>query len=174
MKLSTLSLLDVDAIAAEALDDVTDKAGRPLIEHSRAVSNAVAGFGTSAQMAALLHDVVEDTPVTLEDLVHAGVPWIVVNAVDILTYNRELFPSRAAYINQVRRSFLPLIIKVADNAHNSHEDRLGELDPLTAERLRKKYANERGALWERLAVDDLQAVLVRINPELCLDLTSLV
>lgn len=56
------------AIAAEGHAGQTDKAGQPYILHPIRVMLRVSG--TNERIAAILHDVVEDTPVTLDQLIH--------------------------------------------------------------------------------------------------------
>src|ERR1700729_1976245 len=58
-------------IALDAHKDMRRKSGEPYIMHPLAVSQIVAseiGLGPTAVICALLHDVVEDTETTLEDI----------------------------------------------------------------------------------------------------------
>jgi guanosine-3',5'-bis(diphosphate) 3'-pyrophosphohydrolase len=70
-------------IAARAHAGQVDKAGAPYILHPLRLMLAVQG--EHQRMAAVLHDVVEDTSVTLEDLQREGFPAAVVDAVRALT-----------------------------------------------------------------------------------------
>ena len=70
-------------IAAAAHAGQVDKAGQPYILHPIRVMLRVTG--SHARMAAILHDVVEDTPVTIDQLVGEGFPAEVVAAVIALT-----------------------------------------------------------------------------------------
>jgi len=65
---------EADVIAAKAHKDQFDKNGVPYIEHARAVSAGLAAFSERVLVAGLLHDVVEDTPLTLEELSARGCP----------------------------------------------------------------------------------------------------
>ena len=67
-------------IAARAHAGVLDKAGSPYIFHPLRLMLAVKT--PHERMAAVLHDVVEDTPVTLEELAAEGFPEEVVQAVE--------------------------------------------------------------------------------------------
>ena len=60
-------------VAAEAHAGQVRKTGDPYITHPLAVAHMLAGYGLDEQTlaAALLHDTVEDTNLTLSDLVHA-------------------------------------------------------------------------------------------------------
>ena len=98
------------------------------------------------QMIAVLHDVVEDTPVTLDDLRDAGAPTRVVDAVALLTHDKAT--ERADYLRRIRTNPDALAVKLADNADNRDPERLARLDPETAERLRAKYEADRHILLE--------------------------
>jgi (p)ppGpp synthase/HD superfamily hydrolase len=131
-------------LATSAHAGQVDKAGRPYIEHPRTVAALVAVHGEAAEMAALLHDVVEDTDVTLDDLRAAGYPDEVVSAVDSVTRR-----AGEAYIDMVCRAAadpIGRLVKLADNANNSDEARLAKLPPEQARRLREKYAQARRVL----------------------------
>ncbi len=71
------------AIAKDAHKGQVDKAGVAYIQHPLYVASLVEG--ELAKTIALLHDVVEDSAWTLEDLRMEGLPEEVVQAVEILT-----------------------------------------------------------------------------------------
>lgn len=138
------TVTDTDLLAECAHLGQVDKAGRPYIEHPRAVAAALAEHGDHAVMAGLLHDVVEDTPITLADLLAAGYPLEVVDAVDAVTRR-----AGESYMDMIRRAAahpLGRLVKLADNRHNSSEERLAVLDPGNAEFLRHRYARARAVL----------------------------
>lgn len=140
----TRTVEDARVLAVAAHRDQVDKAGRPYIEHVRSVAELLAPHGDIAVMAGWLHDVVEDTPITLYRLVEMGFPPEVVAAVDSVT-RREGEP----YDDLIRRAAADSIgrlVKLADNATNSDESRLALLDDATAARLRRKYALAREVL----------------------------
>lgn len=139
-----LGLADVIALAERAHAGQHDQSGMPYIEHVRRVVAAVAVHGVKVQMAAALHDVVEDTPWTLDALRSVGVPPDVLEAVDALTKH-----SAENYEDAVRRAAaqpIAHLVKIADNMDNADEDRLRQLDPVVAERLRAKYTRARDIL----------------------------
>jgi len=132
------------AFAARAHQDQVDKAGRPYIAHLLRVSDALALHGCDAQIAGVLHDIIEDAGVTADDLYDAGFPAAVVQAVEACT-RRE----GETYMSLVARAAadpLGRLVKLADNYDNSDEDRLKALDPAVAARLRAKYARAREVL----------------------------
>lgn len=71
------------ALALRAHAGQLDRAGRPYILHPLRVMCRLRA--EPDQIAAVLHDVVEDTPVTLDDLRREGFPEAIVTAVDCLT-----------------------------------------------------------------------------------------
>lgn len=70
-------------IAARAHAGQVDKAGAPYILHPLRLMLTLQG--THERMAAVLNDVVEDTPLTVEDLQREGFPSAVIDAVRALT-----------------------------------------------------------------------------------------
>ena len=102
-----------------------------------------------AQLAALLHDVVEDTPTTLTDLAGLGYPAAVLAAVDALS-KRPGEPSEV-YLRRVAVDPLAVVVKRADMADNSDPVRLGRLPAEQAARLATRYAGR------RVLLDDLTA-----------------
>lgn len=110
------------SIAADGHAGQVDKAGQPYILHSIRVM--LAGTSEEERIAGVLHDVVEDTAVSLEDLVEAGFPDSVIAAVDALTKRpgeSRLDAARRAVVDPVARA-----VKLADNADNSDLSRIPE------------------------------------------------
>lgn len=135
----SLSRTDVDGIAARFHLGQVDKSGRRYIDHPRAVADAVADAGGSIhqQMAALLHDVVEDTKATTEDLARLGVAEPVLVLVDAMTKRDD-----ESYDDYLRRLVTvpdAVMIKRADIAHNSSPERMRRLPTGTRNRLTAKY-----------------------------------
>jgi (p)ppGpp synthase/HD superfamily hydrolase len=139
-----LSLAQGIAIGAHA--GQVDRAGVPYIMHPWAVAQAVSGF--EEKILAWLHDVVEDTDVTLEDLAWWGFPESTVLQVDALTHRKN--EPRSAYYARVMEWPAARRVKIADVRHN-----LGRLGGLPAEeqgRLRAKYEKALRVLLEGVAV----------------------
>lgn len=122
------------AFAEKAHAGQADKAGRPYILHPVAVAEMLPG--DIQKTVALLHDVVEDTPVTLEALVAAGFPAEVVAAVALLT--RRPGQDYTAYIEGIRANPLATAVKIADLRHNMDLSRLPRPTPEDLAR-REKY-----------------------------------
>lgn len=132
------TLPDVIAFAEFAHRKQTDKAGLPYIEHPRRVMKSVQQQGALpfVQMAAILHDVIEDTPFTGQILREIGIPEATVVLVELLT--RDTYPEE--YYARIAKNRDALMVKLADIDDNLQSWRLSYLDERTQARLRAKYA----------------------------------
>lgn len=129
-----------------------DKAGNPYIGHPSRVAGRVRKAMSDAArpdiyedaiVVAWLHDVVEDTDVTLADVqVRFGLR--VRDAVDAITHRRG--EPRALYYARVRADEIALAVKLADIADNTDPQRLAALEPDVRERLVRKYDEALAAL----------------------------
>ncbi|HWW72943.1 MAG TPA: HD domain-containing protein [Duganella sp.] len=102
------------AIAAEAHAGQVDKAGQAYILHPLRVMLRMAS--EHERMAAVLHDVVEDTPVSLQQLAAEGFPPEVIGAVDALT--KRAGESRVDAARRAADDAVAREVKLADNAEN--------------------------------------------------------
>ncbi len=84
---------------------------------------------------ALLHDVIEDSTVTLEQLEKCGFPDDVVDAIDLLTYDKKR--PYMDYIEMIKRNELARKVKIADLKHNSDMSRLDKFHEGVFERMAK-------------------------------------
>jgi HD domain len=142
-------------LVTQAHQGQVDKAGRPYIEHLLDVSRRAVRYGESARLAGLLHDVLEDTETTVDDLRRADVPDDVVHAVQAVT--RRPDESYDQFIDRVvRDGGLALQVKHADLESN-----LGRLDGIgdeaTRQRLRAKYEPAVAKVEAALAVQTDQS-----------------
>ncbi|MBN2472042.1 MAG: HD domain-containing protein [Anaerolineae bacterium] len=135
-------LEDAILLAAQAHRGQQDKNGQPYILHPLRLMLAVSG--EDAQTAAVLHDVVEDTPVTLDELRAAGFAEAVVAAVDHLT--RREGESYEAFIQRIKPHPLARRVKLADLRDNMDVLRLDTIDEGAVARLRRYRA-----AWDELA-----------------------
>jgi hypothetical protein len=119
-----------------------DKSGRPYLEH---ILRVVDGVQTDDEkLVAAMHDLVEDTPLSFGDLICAGAPHRIVQAVESLTKQ-----ANEDYIDFIARAAGDPIarpVKLADLADNADEARLALLEPELAARLRTKYSEALGLL----------------------------
>ncbi len=140
----TFTVDDAVRIAADAHKDQIDKSGRPYIGHPMRVMARVEG--EHAKMAAVLHDVIEDTPVTADDLRAAGCPEDVVATVIALSKTKgEPMPD---YLSRVAKDPVAVTVKRADIADNCDPVRMARLEPEFQERLKAKYAEALRILTE--------------------------
>jgi (p)ppGpp synthase/HD superfamily hydrolase len=120
-------------IAVAAHEGQVDLSGQPYILHPLRVMMSMA---TDAELAtAVLHDVVEDTGVTLDTLREAGIPEAVITAVDCVTKrNGEAYDD---YLNRVAGNPIARRVKLADLEDNMREDRLLTVTDQDVKRLEK-------------------------------------
>jgi len=85
------------------------------------------------QMAAVLHDVVEDTDCEIRDLVDRGFPKHVVTAIDCLTHRSN--ESYADYIERLSENDIARRVKIVDLRHNLVNNRRLADSVQTAERI---------------------------------------
>lgn len=102
-----------------------DKGGLPYILHPLAVAEMM-GQDEDAVIVALLHDVVEDTYISIDDLKCAGFSDVVVSTVDTLT--RRPGEKYMDYLSRVKHDKLAVKVKLGDLKHNSDLGRLSIVD----------------------------------------------
>lgn len=124
-------------VAVEAHKDMRRKSGEPYIYHPIAVARICAdeiGLGTTSIVCALLHDTVEDTHITLEDIEDLFGPKVRL-IIDGLTKIPEVFDENASVqAENFRKMVLTIsddirvvLIKLADRLHNMRT--LGSMRP---------------------------------------------
>ena len=107
-------------IAKKAHLGQVDKAGEDYIKHPEKVASFVKTDEEKA--VAYLHDVIEDTELTLEDLNKYDFSKEVLEAVDIITKKRG--EDYQSYLNSVKKNKLARAVKLAELRHNSDLTRL--------------------------------------------------
>ena len=133
MNTTEQSMVDIAlSIARQAHEGQLDKAGVDYIEHPIYVASQV---DTEEKAVALLHDVIEDSPVSAEELLQAGLPETVVTAVQVLTKKKE--QDYQTYLETVKKNPLARVVKLADLKHNSDLSRLSSITEKDRERLKK-------------------------------------
>lgn len=121
-----------------AHDGQTDKAGADYYDaHVADVVNRLGVAPPEARAVAYLHDVLEDSDITEEQLARAFPPEVVDSVVAITHRPGE---PRAAYYARVKANPMALRVKLADIASNTDPARLALLDEETRNRLTTKYA----------------------------------
>jgi len=123
------------AIAVKAHTGHIDKAGGPYILHPLRVMLAMAT--QTEQIAAVLHDVIEDSPMTIEDLRREGFDEQVLAIVDALT--RRPGESYADYIQRVGAHPPAIAVKLADLRDNMDFSRLATVTDQDMQRLARYH-----------------------------------
>lgn len=120
-------------VAYKAHEGQMDRAGLPYILHPIHVAEQMKDEDTC--VVALLHDVIEDTDITLEDLREYGFTEAQLEGVRIMTHEEgvEYFD----YIRTVKTNPLALAVKLEDLKHNSDETRIIDMTDKDIKRLEK-------------------------------------
>ncbi|HEY9285643.1 MAG TPA: HD domain-containing protein [Pyrinomonadaceae bacterium] len=129
------TLEDAISIAAEAHRGQRDKAGAVYLLHPLRLMLRM--DSEAAMMAAVLHDVVEDSDWTLERLRRRGFAEEVVEAVACLTHRDG--ESYEEFVERVKPNPLARRVKIADLEDNMNVLRIGRLGPKDLERLEKYH-----------------------------------
>ena len=125
------------AIAVKAHKDQFDKGGKPYILHPLHLMNQCL-FNTQLATIAVMHDVIEDSIYTMEDLVITGFNERVCNALELLTHkpNQDYLDS---YIPSMKSNFDAIRVKLKDLEHNSDITRLKGIKNGDTERMIKYH-----------------------------------
>lgn len=160
-----MRIWEADLLATGAHKGQTDKLGEPYVNHVRAVARGLQLFPPYMVIAGLLHDTVEDTDWTVEHLHQIGVPEAAVRIVSALT--KQPGSTKKEQINRVIAGGPDaVLVKISDNAHNSHPDRAARLPEEDRLRLADKYKTAREALWPHAKRSDIETILTFVNPAL--------
>lgn len=123
-------------IALRAYTGKTDKAGRDYIHHPLRL---MAKMTSDSEMAvALLHDVIEDSDITADDLLAEGIPSEVVEAVLCLT--KQAGENYLEFVLRAKQNTLARKVKLADIEDNINVLRLLTLNETDLARVAKYHA----------------------------------
>jgi len=120
-------------IAAREHAGQVDKVGAPYVFHPLRLMLAVKT--PFERMAAVLHDVVEDTPMTITDLQNEGFPQEVLEAVETLT--KEDKESRLDAARRALKNPIARVVKLADVTDNMDLNRISNPSEKDFARLRE-------------------------------------
>lgn len=121
------------SIACRAHEGQTDKAGEPYINHPVFVASLV--DGEIPKTVAYLHDVIEDTDVTIEELQSEGIPAEALEAIEAMTHRDG--EAYFEYIKRVSENPIASMVKKADLTHNMDLSRLPNPTPTDRARVGK-------------------------------------
>ena len=108
------------AIAEQKHAGQVDKAGRPYIEHPKRVMAAVSN--DAERIVAILHDVIEDSDVTLDQLAAEGFPAYILDALDSVT--RKEGETYEAFVARTATNAIGRRVKYADLQDNADLTRI--------------------------------------------------
>lgn len=120
-------------IAQIAHEGQLDRGGNPYINHPLYVASQMED--DEAKAVALLHDTVEDSDVTIEDLKDAQFSENVVNAVDAIT--KRQVEDYETYIQRLSKNTIATHVKIADMKHNSDLSRIENPSEADKKRIEK-------------------------------------
>ena len=118
----------------EAHKEQTDKSGMPYVFHPFHLAEQMETEETT--IVALLHDLVEDTAYTVEDLADMGFSKAVTDAIALMTHTKNI--EYMDYVRRIKENPIAKTVKLADLNHNSDLSRLDIVDEKALNR-RVKY-----------------------------------
>ena len=133
----------IHMLAIELHKDQKDKLGEPYILHVERVAEKFPKDSLE-YLVALLHDTVEDTEITIDDLRYLGLPESVLEAVDAITH--RIYEPLVEYHARIKCNPLATKVKLADVRDRA--DRMQKLPKETQVRLTRKYRRALKVLQE--------------------------
>ena len=120
-------------IAFQAHKNQTDKSGMPYIYHPIHLAEQMTDEETIC--VALLHDVIEDTDWTFEELAEHGFSENITEALKLMTHADEV--PYMDYVAMIKPNPIARVVKLADLKHNSDLTRLNEINEKAIARVEK-------------------------------------
>ena len=126
----------IHMLAIELHKGQKDKLGVPYILHIERVAEDFPEDSLE-YLVALLHDTVEDTEITIDNLRYLGLPESVLGAVDAITHRTP--EPLVEYYARIKCNPLATKVKLVDVRENLRADMLQKLPKETQVRLMRKY-----------------------------------
>ena len=120
-------------LSFNAHKDQVDKSGMPYVYHPFHLAEQMDSEETVT--VALLHDVVEDTDYTMEDMIAMGFPKSVTDALALMTHDKAV--PYMDYVAKIKANPIATAVKLADLRHNSDTSRLETIDETVLRRVQK-------------------------------------
>lgn len=117
----------------EAHKDQTDKSGMPYVFHPFHLAELMPDEKTT--VVALLHDVIEDTEYTIDDLKNMGFSDDILSAIALMTHADGI--PYMEYVALIKANPIAKTVKLADLRHNSDLSRLDKVTAQDRERAEK-------------------------------------
>ncbi|MEG9482766.1 HD domain-containing protein [Mannheimia indoligenes] len=112
----------------------TDKAGKPYIEHLAFVAENISTKNKETEAVAWLHDSVEDTQCSINDIRHIFGD-VIADAVEAIT--KKQGESYFCYLDRVKSNPIAKVVKLADLTHNLCLERLPKITEKDLKRAEK-------------------------------------
>ncbi len=119
----------------EAHKNQVDKSGMPYVFHPFHLAEQMTDERTT--IVALLHDIVEDTDYTLDDLSNMGFESDIIEALMLMTHDKAV--PYMEYVAKIKNNPIARAVKLADLRHNSDLSRLDIVDEKALKR-KEKYS----------------------------------
>ena len=125
------------ALASKVFEEKTDKAGKPYILHCLRVMNKMDQNDEEQMQIAVLHDVIEDSEMEIDDLMRLGFSTRVTTAIGLLTH--DPYVPYDDYIKAISHNKDARKVKLADLEDNSCITRLKGLRQKDFNRIEKYH-----------------------------------
>ena len=119
----------------KAHKDQVDKSGLPYVFHPFHLAEQMQDEATT--ITALLHDVVEDSDYTLQELIDMGFPKEVTDAIALMTHDDAV--PYLDYVRNLKDNSVARAVKLADLKHNSDLSRLDVINEKALKRVEKYH-----------------------------------
>lgn len=127
----------------EAHKNQLDKSGMPYVFHPFHLAEQMKTEETT--IVALLHDLIEDTHYTIDDLKEMGFESIITDAIELMTHKDDV--DYFEYIKKIKNNPIAKEVKLADLHHNSDLSRMEVVDERALKR-NEKYKKAIAILQE--------------------------
>lgn len=120
-------------LSFEAHKNQVDKTGVPYVFHPFHLAEQMTD--EISTVCALLHDVIEDTEYTFEDIHGMGFPQEVIDVLKLLTHEESV--PYMEYVEKIKENPIAKQVKIADLKHNSDLTRMDVIDEKALQRTKK-------------------------------------
>jgi len=124
---NTFTLDKAISLATQYHQGQKDRGGKPYIKHPLKVMGSLKD--NKSKITGVLHDIVEDTPITFEDLEKLGCPDDVIEALRLVSHDDNFNGTRRSYLEEIKKianseSQIAIDVKWADLTNNQDLSRI--------------------------------------------------